>query len=469
MCWESGIHEDWRRFVYQSPRLPRRTVLTTNLHHGRQDTTNFEARASDDHHSKRSEGSEETRSGNIDFRIQGLRHSAVQKEDLWSQRKWTRNWSTNLTHTRAVTRWWRLWTRLRNSISSAKGRRSWSAAWVTRSTSSCARFLLTYSAQIVLSIGMLASYTAPWENACSRRKEIDSWTKDRYDVWPIPDYVIRKNPSHGARHGPTVRQKIYHKSTRHAEESSQAQKVVVAEPFWKDGTMMTNTASLCQILGGLRNRSFNMTQSHWKVIPTWLQERSRWNISLNAEGFQGPLNQRGECTEAKQKRRRLCDEYVERTGEGNRPIPPAQQTRQRREQQFEGLDEDKYTVDLRTGWRFYPSSRPTPSSSSTHWEQHDDWKSNKSWDSWRTSSWTEPRHAQESPEETVQYCFGKVVQRRSPPRFFVSNRVEWRNHNGLRQDRIGGPLLHCDERGNMSDWISAITSKKDAKDTCKRL
>ena len=29
------------------------------------------------------------------------------------------------------------------------------------------------------------------------------------------------------------------------------------------------------------------------------------------------------------------DEYVEKTGEGNRPIPPAQQTRQRREQHFE--------------------------------------------------------------------------------------------------------------------------------------
>ena len=40
-----------------------------------------------------------------------------------------------------------------------------------------------------------------------------------------------------------------------------------------------------------------------------------------------------------------------------------------------------YTVDPRTGWRFYTSSRPTTSSSSSHWEQHDDWKSNKSWDS----------------------------------------------------------------------------------------
>ena len=54
---------------------------------------------------------------------------------------------------------------------------------------------------------------------------------------------------------------------------------------------------------------------------------------------------------------------------------PAQQTRQRRNQQFEGFDERKYTVDPRTGWNIHPSTRPTTSSSSAHWEQHDDWKS----------------------------------------------------------------------------------------------
>ena len=53
MCWESGKHEDWRRIVQQSvstPRLPR-AVLTPNLHHGRQDLSNPEARTSADHQS----------------------------------------------------------------------------------------------------------------------------------------------------------------------------------------------------------------------------------------------------------------------------------------------------------------------------------------------------------------------------------------------------------------------------------
>ena len=51
--------------------------------------------------------------------------------------------------------------------------------------------------------------------------------------------------------------------------------------------MMTNTVSLCQILGGLRNRSFNTMKSHRKIIPTWLQGKKEveteksWKISSN--------------------------------------------------------------------------------------------------------------------------------------------------------------------------------------------
>ena len=93
-------------------------------------------------------------------------------------------------------------------------------------------------------------------------------------------------------------------------------------------------------IGWTEEQINNMTQLHWKIIPTWLElqkaERSpnekSWEISLNREGMQGPMNQRPNSIDAKHKCKRLCDEYVERTGEGNEPIPPAQQMRQRREQ-----------------------------------------------------------------------------------------------------------------------------------------
>ena len=75
--------------VFEFPRLPRTTVLTPNLHHGRRGLSDSKARTSADHQSKRSEGFDETRSakfeetrcGDIDFRIRRLPHSTVQKED----------------------------------------------------------------------------------------------------------------------------------------------------------------------------------------------------------------------------------------------------------------------------------------------------------------------------------------------------------------------------------------------------
>ena len=91
ICIESGIHEVRRKNctskMYQHPELPQRIVLKPNLLYGRQDTTDFEARASVDHHSREygetRSGREygETRFGNTEFRIQGLQHSTVQQQD----------------------------------------------------------------------------------------------------------------------------------------------------------------------------------------------------------------------------------------------------------------------------------------------------------------------------------------------------------------------------------------------------
>ena len=109
-------------------------------------------------------------------------------------------------------------------------------------------------------------------------------------------------------------------------------------------------------------------EDHYYVA-TW-KERSRngksWKIASNAEGIQEPLNQRSDFIEAKRQCKRLYDEHTAITGDGNKTIPPAQQVRQRLDQQFESLEE----------WRFYPSYRTTHSSSSSHWQQSGDWKSN---------------------------------------------------------------------------------------------
>ena len=94
---EWSIHEVWRRIVQKSVSISkdtRKAVLTPNLHSGRQDLSNLEARTSTDHQCKQSEEYqetrgetrcvelEETRSDNIEFRIQGPRHSTVQENDV---------------------------------------------------------------------------------------------------------------------------------------------------------------------------------------------------------------------------------------------------------------------------------------------------------------------------------------------------------------------------------------------------
>ena len=96
--------EDLYCKVHQSPRSPR-VELAPNLQHGRQDPSNLEASKSADHQSEQSAKYEETRHshledsrhkhleenhrakhnktcrGNVDYRIQGIPHSTVQKED----------------------------------------------------------------------------------------------------------------------------------------------------------------------------------------------------------------------------------------------------------------------------------------------------------------------------------------------------------------------------------------------------
>ena len=80
-----------------------------------------------------------------------------------------------------------------------------------------------------------------------------------------------------------------------------------------------DTASLCQILGGLRSSSCSMTNLHWKTTPkiATREERTRneksWVLSLNEEGVQGPLNQRPDFVEAKGAFKTLHDEHVKET------------------------------------------------------------------------------------------------------------------------------------------------------------
>ena len=78
--------EELRDKTYPYPTTPQRVVLKPNLNYERQDTTSSDARTSSFHSDKHKENSDggtckETCRGEMDFRIQGLSHSAVQEHD----------------------------------------------------------------------------------------------------------------------------------------------------------------------------------------------------------------------------------------------------------------------------------------------------------------------------------------------------------------------------------------------------
>ena len=81
-------------------------------------------------------------------------------------------------------------------------------------------------------------------------------------------------------------------------------------------------------------------------------ERKILEKSVNAEGIQGPLNQRSDFNDAKQTMKRLYDEHTAITGDGKKPIPLGQQFRQRLDQPCEDLEEYDYRLEPRAGWRF---------------------------------------------------------------------------------------------------------------------
>ena len=130
--------------------------------------------------------------------------------------------------------------------------------------------------------------------------------------------------------------------------------------------------------------------SHTATKEERRRNENSWKLSLNAEGTQGPLNQRSDFKQAKQTCKILYHVYTAIFGKGNKPVPPEQQVRQRRDQQFEGLEEHAYRLDASTGWRYHSSSTThSSSSSSSRWQPSSDLWSTWNWNSWNSSSWSE--------------------------------------------------------------------------------
>ena len=185
----------------------------------------FEARTPVDHQSKDSEeygetrsdnnsfrGTKEfgeTRSGNVDFRIQGLPHSTVQKQDDIRRETFKRLIHQFETHPnrealkadRKHQKSHPLSEKSKELIRSMRNTEYFEMCEIT-SKLQCQDCLLFWEIGIVFC-------TCGTCGTCLRPSQKNhKLNKDRFDVLSIPNYAIKKVPSHGARHGPTERQWI---------------------------------------------------------------------------------------------------------------------------------------------------------------------------------------------------------------------------------------------------------------------
>ena len=141
-----------------------------------------------------------------------------------------------------------------------------------------------------------------------------------------PDYVIKNNPTHSARHGPSMRQCMYYKAhdmLRKARKPRSGDYNTILERCHDDDKYRKSLSYFVCTEEQIIQYDAIELEDH-SFVAAW-QERSRnvksWKISLNAEGIQGPLKQRSDFLEAKQKCQKLFDEHTAITGYGNKPSP----------------------------------------------------------------------------------------------------------------------------------------------------
>ena len=207
-----------------------------------------------------------------------------------------------------------------------------------------------------------------WEVGCNcgrflkssqRPKELE---KNNYDVTSIPGYVINKNSSHRAKHGPSERQRMYYKAKEMLQKARQEKHGSYSSILarWNNDYESRNSLSLIgwteqDIM--LFDRSALENHSYVATKAERIRNSTHWIPTLNQEGAQQPLNQRPDFAQAKRECKRLHDEHLARTQEEYRTIPRSQQGKKRKGQAFEGIEEYNYAVDPKTGRRFHRGSR----------------------------------------------------------------------------------------------------------------
>ena len=111
-----------------------------------------------------------------------------------------------------------------------------------------------------------------------------------------------------------------------------------------------------------------------------------WKLSLNAEGFQGPLNQRSDFKEVKQ----TCKKIQRSLEVETNLFIQSNKSNRSAINSLKALMNTIIDLKLLQDGRYYPSSTAhSSSSSSSRWQPSSDLRSTWNWDSCESSSWSE--------------------------------------------------------------------------------
>ena len=150
-------------------------------------------------------------------------------------------------------------------------------------------------------------YTVLAERAGDLQTKNHKLNKDRFDVLSIPIYVIKKGPSHGARHGNTERERIYYAADNAARMARKKKCKSILDRFLKSPRYQKSQTDIgwdeefCA-------RYDTIAAEDLSSIATQA-ERSRnvnsWKLVPKTSVRNGPMDQRDDCQEAERTHERL--------------------------------------------------------------------------------------------------------------------------------------------------------------------
>ena len=118
--------------------------------------------------------------------------------------------------------------------------------------------------------------------------------KDRFDVLSIPNYVIMKGLSHGARHGPTEGQRFISKLTMHSGKQKKHGHRTILDRFLNSPRYRDSQTNVGWDEHICAFHDVIASEDHSYIATRWERSRNEnsWKLVLNSEGANGPVDQR---------------------------------------------------------------------------------------------------------------------------------------------------------------------------------